>query len=68
LEWSRRRLAWTLLAAVVVLVGTRWVLASVIDSDAAEGLLIFVYLAGGLAALYVTFSWAREHDRRNPRR
>jgi len=39
----------------------------VIDSDAAEGLLLLIYLASGLALLYLTFSWAKEHDRRDPR-
>ena len=68
LDWSRRRFAWTLLAVVVVLIGIRWVQASLIDSNAAGGLLLLIYVAGGLLGLYVTFSWAKEHDRRNSRR
>ncbi|WP_090968528.1 hypothetical protein [Nocardioides exalbidus] len=67
LDWSRRRFLWTMLLAVGILFGIRWALAKVIDSSAADALLLVVYLAAGLAVLYLTFSWTREHDRRNPR-
>ena len=67
LDWSRRRFAWTLLSAVVVLFSARWVLAGVIDSTAVKALLLVVYLTAGLLAMYMTFSWAKEYDRRNPR-
>lgn len=68
LDWSRPRFAWTLLSAVVVLFSARWVLAGAIDSTAVTAIVLVVYIAGGLVVMYVTFSWAKEYDRRNPRR
>ncbi|GAA5115904.1 hypothetical protein GCM10023339_23740 [Alloalcanivorax gelatiniphagus] len=67
MTWSRRRFVVSGLAAVLGLITIRWVLLGLTSSTAARALLLAVYLLGGLFLFYMTFSWAKEHDRRHPR-
>ena len=67
LNWSRRQYLWTGLAGWAILLIIRSVLLRVTDSSALRAVIWTGFVAGGLMLFYVTFTWAREYDRRNPR-
>jgi hypothetical protein len=67
LEWSRHRFVWTGLGAWATLLIARSVLLPLTDSTALRSIIWVGFVAGGLMLFYVTFTWAKEYDRRNPR-
>lgn len=67
LEWNRRRILWTGFSAfgTLFLIGTLHLRLT--EARPIELVIQAVAFVGGLLLLYVTFTWAAEHDRRNPR-
>jgi hypothetical protein len=66
-DWSRRRFLWTGLAAWAALLVARFVLMRVADSTALRAIIWTGFAVGLLMLFYLTFTWAKEYDRRNPR-
>jgi hypothetical protein len=54
------------LAGTVVLAG-RLLLLPLVNSTVVRSVIWVGLVAGSLALFYVTFTWAKEYDRRNPR-
>jgi hypothetical protein len=68
LEWSRQRFLWTGLAAWTFLLAARIFLMPLVDSIIMRSIIWVGLVVGSLLLFYVTFTWAKEYDRRNPRR
>ena len=54
-------------AAWASLLVARVVLLRLTDSTVLRSIIWIGFVVGGLMSLYVTFTWAREYDRRHPR-
>jgi uncharacterized MAPEG superfamily protein len=67
LEWSRQRFLWTGLAAWTILLAARILLLPLANSTLMRSIIWFGLVVGSVALFYVTFTWAKEYDRRNPR-
>ncbi|WP_248579476.1 hypothetical protein [Nocardioides sp. InS609-2] len=67
LDWDRRPFLWTGLSAFVTLFLLRLVLLRLTESRAMELVIQGAAIVAALLLLYVTFTWAAEHDRRHPR-
>lgn len=67
LEWSRQRFLWTGLVGWAILLIARSALLRLTDSTALRSTIWVGFVVGGLMLFYISITWAKEYDRRNPR-
>ena len=68
LRWSRRDFQWMMLPLLALNFLAFWVVLPIAPSGAARAAVGLVIAASSLVLVYVTFSCATAHDRRNSSR